>query len=138
MLFIKKKGTKTSITDAPRRKSSKMNKLLPNPNILNREKSDKYNIDENCDDAPFKILMNKNLCDNGIEDDILDEMNEWMDDNNYDTDAICEDIKIAQNKGDDESNIHQYCQLKNHLKCYHKIKEFVINNGRMFMFIVYI
>jgi len=52
-----------------------------------------------------------------------------MYDNNYDTDAIIEDIKIARLKGDDESNIHQYCQLKNQIKCYNNIKAYVTNHG---------
>ena len=126
------------MTERPRRTSSKMNKLLPNPEIneLEKQNSDKYDIDyddhKHDEDIPFKVLMNKNLYDIGIDDDILDDLNEWMTDNNYDTDAIIEDIKIAKLKGDDESNIHQYCQLKNQIKCYNNIKQFVIQNGRMF------
>ena len=77
--------------------------------------------------------MNDHLAnDIGIDDIILDEINEWMYDNNYDTDAIIEDIKIARLKGDDQSNIHQYCRLKNQIKCYNNIKAFVTKHGRMF------
>lgn len=98
---------------------------------LERQKSDKYAVIDR-EDATFKQLLNDYLAvDIGIDDNILDDLNEWMFDRAYDTDAIIEDIKIARLKGDDESNIHQYCQLKDQIKCYNNIKAYVINHGRM-------
>jgi len=127
-------NAKTAISEMPRRSSSKMNKLLPNPEVLSvrPQKSDKYDIDNMDGGVTFRVMMNKNLADIGIGDEMLDAFNEWMDDNNYDSDAIIEDIKVARIRGDDESNIHQYCQLKNQIKCYHHVKNFVIVNGPTF------
>eukprot|EP01084_Bolivina_argentea_P082149 148754_1 len=117
---------RTSITQEARRKSSKMNKLLPAPVDIqsNGTNSSKYIIKDGTI-GTFTVLLNQQLFIDGINEDILDELNEWIEEHNYDTDGIIEDIKIAQAMDNDESNLYQFCCLKNQIKCFNKIKQFV-------------
>eukprot|EP01083_Nonionella_stella_P033917 92797_1 len=124
-------STKTSATKKPRRASRKMNKLLPNPSTANTmlTHSNRLNI-EDVDNAhdTFSTRLHKYLAQNGVASDILIAFDEWRENMKYDSDWIVLDIAIAVQKGSHESHIHQFCRLKNQIKCFNKIKHFVASN----------
>merc|ERR1719204_936266 len=85
----------TATTDHPRRTASKMNKLLPDEDVLrspSRESQTQSRAEGKVKEPTFKAQLHARLAQEGFTCEMVQALDEWMFANNFDTDAIAQDI----------------------------------------------